>query len=326
MRPLLEIDNVSLHYQVKQGAVHALDRVSFAIQPGEALGLVGESGCGKTTVAMAIMQLLPSSANIISGQIRLNGEDLLNKNETDMQKIRWGRISMVFQAAMNSLNPVYRVGDQIIEAMERHLGVMTRAQMRERVAELFDLVGIDPLMIDRYPHEYSGGMRQRAVIAMALSCNPDLIIADEPTTALDVIVQDKILRRLQGIQKQLGMSMIYISHDIGVIAQVSDRVGVMYGGQLVEIGDVYQIFANPRHDYTRSLLASVPSIKGERVNLLPLSVDPPNLLNAPPGSRFHDHRPGQNPRYYSEQPPLVRVGEDHYVATWEAVESYVNGR
>jgi peptide/nickel transport system ATP-binding protein len=326
MTPLLEINDLSLHYRVKQGAIHALDRVSLAVAPGEALGLVGESGCGKTTVAMAIMGLLPSNAHIVSGQIRLNGEDLLTKRESELQKIRWGQISMVFQAAMNSLNPVYRVGDQIVEAMERHLGVMTRAQMRDRVAELFELVGIDPIMIDRYPHEYSGGMRQRAVIAMALSCNPDLIIADEPTTALDVIVQDKILRRLQGIQKQLGMSMIYISHDIGVIAQVSDRVGVMYGGQLVEIGDVYQIFQNPKHEYTRGLLASVPSIQGERVDLLPLSVDSPNLLNAPPGSRFHDHRPHQDARYHSRQPPLIRVGEDHFVATWDETEVYVNGR
>jgi len=324
--PLLDVKNLSMHYEVRAGAIQAIDDVSFSVRKGEALGLVGESGCGKTTVAMAIMRLLPSNGKIVNGSIELDGEDLVQKNESEMQKIRWDRISMIFQAAMNALNPVYKVGDQIIEAMEQHWEEANPAKMRDRVVELFDLVGIDTKMIDRYPHEYSGGMRQRAVIAMALSCDPDLIIADEPTTALDVIVQDKILRQLQGIQKKLGMSMIYISHDIGVIAQVSDRVGVMYGGQLVEIGDVYEIFANPMHEYTRGLLASVPSIKGERVNLSQLSNKPPDLLNAGPGSRFHDHHPTNNPRYHTEQPPLVKVGDDHFVATWDEVEVAHHGR
>lgn len=321
--PLLEVTNLTMHYKVRQGVIQALDNVSFVVKPGESLGLVGESGCGKTTVAMSLMRLLPPTAKIVNGAIKLNGEDLLTKSESEMQDIRWQRISMIFQAAMNSLNPVYKVGDQIIEALEHHDDSrLNQAQMRDRVAELFELVGIESKMINRYPHEYSGGMRQRAVIAMALSCEPDLIIADEPTTALDVIVQDRILRKLQGIQKKLGLSMIYISHDIGVITQVSDRIGVMYGGQLVEIGSVYEVFENPTHAYTRGLLASVPSIKGEKMILSPLSNAPPDLLNPSPGSRFHDYLSNAPQPYHEAQPPLVRIGEDHYVATWDDVAVY----
>lgn len=321
MTPLLEVKNLHMHYRVKAGAIHAIDGVSLTLRRGEALGLVGESGCGKTSVAMTLMRLLPSTATVPEGQILFNGQDLLTLSEDAMRQVRWNQMAMIFQAAMNALNPVYRVGDQIIEALAYHWGdAASQAQMRHRVSELFELVGLDPAMIDRYPHEYSGGMRQRAIIAMALACNPDLIIADEPTTALDVIVQDRILRRLQEIQRQLGMAMIYISHDIGVIAQVSDRVGVMYGGQLVEIGAVEAVFANPQHDYTRGLLASVPSISGEKRTLTPLSTEPPNLLNPPPGSRFHYQRPDAPQRYKEARPPLQQIGPDHYVATWESVE------
>ncbi|RPJ52283.1 MAG: ABC transporter ATP-binding protein, partial [Chloroflexi bacterium] len=222
-----------MHYYTRAGEVSAVDNVSFTLQRGEAMGLVGESGCGKTSVATTLLRLLPDNARIKSGHIYLNGVDLIGLSEEEMRRIRWDKISMVFQAAMNTLNPVYRVGDQIIEALENHNEVSTNQEARQRVEELFRLVGLEREMIDRYPHEYSGGMRQRAIIAMALACHPDLIVADEPTTALDVIVQDKLLREMTELQKRLGMSMIYISHDIAVIAEVSDRIGVMYAGRLV---------------------------------------------------------------------------------------------
>ena len=233
--PILTVEDLTMHYTTRKGDVSAVNDVSFELGEGESLGLVGESGCGKTSIAICLLKLLPDNAKILGGHIWMGGADIVPLNYEEMRRIRWKRISMVFQAAMNSLNPVYRVGDQIIEAMEEHLGVQTAEQARDRVVELFDLVGIDPAMIDRYPHEFSGGMRQRAVIAMALSCNPDVIIADEPTTALDVIVQDRVLRKLEEIQRALNMAMIYISHDIAVIAEVSDRIGVMYAGRMAEM-------------------------------------------------------------------------------------------
>ncbi|NLG71400.1 MAG: ABC transporter ATP-binding protein, partial [Chloroflexi bacterium] len=239
-----------MHYTTRAGEVSAVDNVSFELRRGESMGLVGESGCGKTSVATTLLRLLPENAVIKSGHIYLDGLDLVDLNEEKMRQVRWKKISMVFQAAMNALNPVYKVGDQIIEALENHNEVKTNQEARRRVEDLFRLVGLDPAMIDRYPHEYSGGMRQRAVIAMALACHPDVIVADEPTTALDVIVQDNLLREMIELQKQLNMSMIYISHDIAVIAEVSDRIGVMYAGRLVEWGASDQVFKRPLHPYT----------------------------------------------------------------------------
>ena len=233
--PVLVVDDLKMHYTTRGGVVRAVDGVSFSVGRGQSLGLVGESGCGKSSIAMTLLKLLPDNARLVSGSISLNGVDLVPLGEDEMRAHRWDRISMVFQAAMNSLDPVYRVGDQIVEALEAHSASAGRDAM-ERVRELFDLVSLDPSFILRYPHEYSGGMRQRAIIAMALACEPDIMIADEPTTALDVIVQDRILREMQAIQRSLDMSMIYISHDMAVIAEVCDVVGVMYAGKLVEFG------------------------------------------------------------------------------------------
>jgi peptide/nickel transport system ATP-binding protein len=224
---LLKVENLTMHYTTRRGEVSAVDNVSFSLAKGQSMGLVGESGCGKTSVATTLLRLLPENGHIKSGHIYLDGLDLTALSEEEMRKVRWERISMVFQAAMNALNPVYKVGDQIIEALETHGLAESNAIARRKVEELFRLVNLEPKMIDQYPHEYSGGMRQRAIIAMALACNPDLIVADEPTTALDVIVQDNLLRELAALQNDLGMSMIYISHDIAVIAEVSDRIGVM---------------------------------------------------------------------------------------------------
>ncbi len=319
-KPLLSVENLTMHYTTRGGEVAAVDDVSFSLHEGEALGLVGESGCGKTSVAMSILRLLPDNARILGGQIWLGDLELLSLPEPEMQKVRWGRISMIFQAAMNSLNPVYRVGDQIIEALELHWGDISRQQARERVAELYQLVGLDPALMDRYPHEYSGGMRQRAVIAMALACNPDVIIADEPTTALDVIVQDRILKRLTEIQKKIGMAMIYISHDIAVIAEVSHRVGVMYAGKLVELANTVNIFERPLHPYTAGLMASIPSIHGEKRDLVTLGGEPPNLLHPPSGCRFHPRCARATGICIEQEPPFQDYGNGHYAACWHPME------
>jgi peptide/nickel transport system ATP-binding protein len=318
-QPLLSIRNLTLEYKTRKGYVSAVNNVSLDLQAGQALGLVGESGCGKTTIAMALLRLSPDNAVIRQGQILLDGQDILAISDDQMRDVRWARISMVFQAAMNALDPMYRVGDQIIEALDRHNSDLSLDQKQARVIDLFKLVGIDPKMISRYPHEYSGGMRQRAVIAMALACNPSLIIADEPTTALDVIVQDQVLRELSRIQRAMNMSMIYISHDIAVIAEVADIIGVMYAGCMVEKADTRTIFQSPRHRYTKALLSTFPSIAGPKTDLVALPGDPPDLLMPPPGCRFHPRCPQANHRCRTEKPPFEPVGDGHWAACWNPV-------
>ncbi len=318
-QPLLSIRNFTLEYKTRKGYVSAVDNVSFDLNAGQAMGLVGESGCGKTTIAMALLRLSPDNAIIRQGQILLDGQNILEVSEQQMRDVRWARISMVFQAAMNALDPVYRVGDQIIEALDRHLDDISLEQKQQRVKELFKLVGIDPKMISRYPHEFSGGMRQRAVIAMALACNPSLIIADEPTTALDVIVQDQVLRELARIQQAMNMSMIYISHDIAVIAEVADIIGVMYAGCMVEKADTHTIFRSPRHRYTKALLSTFPSIVGPKTELVALPGDPPDLLMPPTGCRFHPRCPQSINRCRHEKPPFEPVGDGHWTACWNPV-------
>ncbi len=258
-RPLLEVDHLVMNYTTEKGDVSAIQDVSFTLHQGESLGLVGESGCGKTSIAMSLLQLAADNARYDSGEIRLEGTNLLALSGEEMRQRRWSDISMVFQGAMNAWNPVYKVGDQIREAMDIHFNPrLGKEEMESRLQRLFELVGLNPAMIDRYPHEFSGGMRQRAIIAMALSCDPKVIIADEPTTALDVIVQDQILQELKAIQRDLGMSIIYISHDIAVIAQVTDTIGVMYAGKMVELGPTSEVFASPRHPYAFLLLVLHP--------------------------------------------------------------------
>lgn len=232
---------------------------------------------------------------------------------------------MVFQAAMNSLNPVYSVGDQVIEALEAHDLVTTNEEARQQVEELFRLVDLDPKMMDQYPHEYSGGMRQRAIIAMALACHPDLIVADEPTTALDVIVQDNLLREMTALQKKLGMSMIYISHDIAVIAEVSDRIGVMYAGRLIELGSAEQIFKRPLHPYTHGLMSAFPSIVGPKRELAAMPGEPPDLIHPPPGCRFHPRCPYAQEICKGEVPEFKDRGSEHLVACYFPIEDSPNG-
>jgi peptide/nickel transport system ATP-binding protein len=281
------------------------------------LGLVGESGCGKTSVALTLLRLQAPNARILGGAVMLDGEDLLRLTEEQMRRRRWAKVSMVFQGAMNSWNPVYTVGDQIREAIELHWDPKPGAdQIRSKIVELYELVGLNPGMIDRYPHEYSGGMKQRAVIAMALSCNPQLIVADEPTTALDVIVQEQILEELREIQRTLGMSIIYISHDIAVIAEITDLLGVMYAGKLVETGPTLSVFGRPRHPYTWLILSSTPSITGARRQLAPLEGEPPNLLEPPSGCRFHPRCPFATEICVTDEPPLTEIVEGHSIACW----------
>ena len=311
---LLDVQNLAMSYSTMQGKVRAVDGVSFSLRKGEALGLVGESGCGKSSIAMALLRLLPESAQIEGGSVLLNDVDILTLAEEEMQEYRWARISMVFQAAMNSLDPVYRVGDQIVEALEQHVR-SARPDSMERVRELYDLVSIDRSFIPRYPHEYSGGMKQRAIIAMALACEPDLIIADEPTTALDVIVQNRILREMKKVQDELNMGMIYISHDMAVIAEVSDVVAVMYAGRIVESGDAHGIFNSPIHPYTRALMSAFPSVTGEKKELAGLSGELPDLLNPPSGCRFHPRCPYATQECATQDPPIVRIGE-RWAACW----------
>jgi peptide/nickel transport system ATP-binding protein len=318
--PILSVQDLTMHYATRRGDVWAVDDVSFDLARGQSLGLVGESGCGKTSIAVSLLRLLPDNARILNGSIRLDGTDILTLDEKEMLEVRWGSISMVFQAAMNALNPVYRVGDQIVEALQTHFGAMGESEARERVAELFELVGLDWRCMDGYPHEFSGGMRQRAVIAMALSCEPDVIIADEPTTALDVIVQDRILKQMRAIQSELDMGMIYISHDIAVIAEVSDRIGVMYAGRMAELADAVDVFERPMHPYTFALMSAFPSIRGEKRDLMVLPGEPPDLLAPPPGCRFHPRCPRTTGICTEEPPAFVDVGDGHLVACWHPME------
>lgn len=318
--PVLKVVDLALRYSTRQGEVKAIQDVSFDLARGQSLGLVGESGCGKTSLANCLMRLLPDNARLVGGQVFLDGQDLLSLSEEEIRKVRWRRISMVFQAAMNSLDPVYKVGEQVVEAIETHDVETTVADARERVARLFQMVGLDPQLMERYPHEFSGGMRQRAVIAMALSCDPDIIIADEPTTALDVIVQDRILRELKGIQEKLRMSVIYITHDIAVVAEVTDRIGVMYAGNLVELGDTVDVFRSPLHPYTAALMSSFPSVSGEKRPLASLSGEPPNLANLPSGCAFHPRCPYATDVCSRESPPRVSRGSQ-WAACWHPLDA-----
>jgi len=310
---IIEIENLKIYYKTLKGYIKAVENVSFDIEKGETMGLVGESGCGKTTIGMSIMRLLPRNAKIIGGKILFEEEDLIKKREEEMEKIRWKEISMIFQAAMNALNPVYRIEDQILEAIYAHENI-SKKEAVERVSKLYTLVGIDPKRAKEYPHEYSGGMKQRAIIAMALACNPKFIIADEPTTALDVMVQDQIISEIKEIQKKLQMTMMYISHDISVIAETCRRIGVMYAGNIVEYADAISLFKNPLHPYTEALMSSFPSIKGEKKKLTPVPGEPPNLLNPPSGCRFHPRCSKAKNLCRKKAPKFVEYQHRHFVA------------
>jgi peptide/nickel transport system ATP-binding protein/oligopeptide transport system ATP-binding protein len=287
--PLLSVKDLRTWFFTDQGVAKAVDGISFEVREGETLGIVGESGCGKTVTSLSILGLLPQPpARIMEGSsIRLRGEELIGSGERRMRSLRGNDVAMIFQEPMSSLNPVYTVGNQISEALRLHRG-MGRKEARAEVVRLLDEVGISEpdRRVDEYPHQLSGGMRQRVMIAMALSCEPQLLIADEPTTALDVTIQAQILDLLAGLRAKLGMAVLLITHDLGVVAEVCDRVVVMYAGQVVETGSVYDIFDEPAHPYTRGLLASLPSVDnpGRRLDSIPGTV--PNPIDWPEGCRF----------------------------------------
>ena len=283
--PLLEVENLSMHYDTLEGNVDAVKNISFTVNSGESFGLVGESGCGKTSVAMTLLQLQPENSVITQGSIKLDGKELIGLSENDLRKVRWDSISIVFQGAMNAWNPVIKIGEQIREAMREHYPENTKQENINKIIELFRMVGLDESITDRYPHELSGGMKQRAVIALALSCDPKVIIADEPTTALDVVIQDQILNEIKKVQDLLGLSLIYISHDIAVIAEMTDKIAVMYAGSIVEIGPTKDVFKTPKHSYTRALLDSTPSIRGEKKKLRSLDGEP-QAINEITGCSF----------------------------------------
>jgi oligopeptide/dipeptide ABC transporter ATP-binding protein len=311
--PLLVVDDLTVHYRLDEGWVRALDGVSFRLDDGEALGLAGESGCGKTSTALSLVRLLPANAHIRGGKVELFGIDLVPKSENALQRYRWREISIVFQGAMNALNPVRRVAHQIAEPLELRLGE-PRGRARKRALELLDMVGIPRQRGSAYPHELSGGMRQRAMIAMALACDPAVVIGDEPTTALDVMVQAQILELLEQLRRELGLSLVLITHDLSVIAETCDRVLVMYAGKVAEEGPVRRVFSAPRHPYTSSLLRSFPSIRADRRTLDVIPGTPPDLRNPPPGCRFHPRCPAAMAVCAEQVPPEVTFDDGVRVA------------
>ena len=314
MNNILEVKNLTMHYETIDGDVEAVKNISFNVEPGESFGIVGESGCGKTSVAMSLLQLQAENGKISNGSILFNGIELVGMSENDLRKVRWDGMSIVFQGAMNAWNPVVKIGEQIREAMREHYPESSKSQNTDKINELFTMVGLDPLVADRFPHELSGGMKQRAIIALALSCDPKLVIADEPTTALDVVIQDQILNEIKKVQDLLGLSLIYISHDIAVIAEMTDKIAVMYAGSIVEIGPTKQVFESPKHSYTKSLLDSTPSIRGEKKKLRSLEGEPPSLINKIDGCSFSPRcpTPTNSCKNQSIEMELIRVGDDHF--------------
>ena len=310
--PLLTVENLKTYYFTEKGSVKAVDGVSFSIEKSESLGIAGESGCGKSTVAFSIMRLI-KGGKVVQGNITLGGTPLLNMPIRDFRRIRWERISLVSQAAMGGLNPVYRIGDQITEAITTH----TKSKKKEawnRAEELLKQVEIDPSRARNYPHELSGGMRQRAMIAMALALNPELVIADEPTTALDVVTQAQVLKLMRGLQRELNISIILISHDLSILGQTCDRIIIMYAGKIVEMGDVQALFREPQHPYTKALLSAFPDIKSESRTLTGLPGRPPDLIDPPTGCRFNPRCPQVLDICKAKEPTMIEVMPKRYVA------------
>jgi len=300
--PLLVVEDLKTYFSTGSGPVRAVDGVSFKVEHGEALGIAGESGCGKTTTALSLVRILPANAKIMSGSISLMGIDLVPKSDNALRRYRWREISIVFQGAMNALNPVRRIRDQIAEPIEERLGETPKAA-RKRAGDLLELVGIPRKRGDAYPHQLSGGMRQRAMIAMALACDPAIVIGDEPTTALDVMVQAQILELLEDLRQKLGLSLILITHDLSVIAETCDRVMVMYAGRIAEEGPVDEVFRRPRHPYTQKLMAAFPNIHADRRTLDVIPGEPPDLRQPPPGCRFSPRCPFVMPVCREVVPP-----------------------
>jgi peptide/nickel transport system ATP-binding protein len=297
----------------RRGPVRAVDGVSFTIAPGEVFGLAGESGSGKSTIAHAILRVLRPPAVITGGHIRFNGEDVLEMNQEELEDFRWSQVSMVFQSAMNSLNPVLTVGEQIIDVFDTHMK-LPREEARERAAFLLDLVGIDKQRLDSYPHQLSGGMRQRAVIAIALALNPPMMIMDEPTTALDVVVQKEIMQQIEQLKEKMGFSIMFITHDLSLMVEFSDRIGIMYAGEIVELAPARELFEKPLHPYTQGLMNSFPPLSGPKKKLTGIPGAPPDMVAPPSGCRFHPRCGHVMSQCRSAAPRLQEVSPGHWVA------------
>ena len=316
---ILEVDNLQTHFFTRDGVVRAVDGVSYSLEKGETLGVVGESGCGKSISALSILRLVPAPGRIVGGAIRFQGENLLEKTGSQMRALRGNRISMIFQEPMTSLNPVLTIGRQIAETLVLHQN-LSRKAATERAEEMLRLVHIpEPRRrIRQYPHELSGGMRQRVMIAMALACNPQVLIADEPTTALDVTIQAQILELMQELKEKLGTAVILITHDLGVVAETAQRVVVLYAGRKVEEASVEALFASPLHPYTRGLMSAMPHLAGAQTRLTEIPGMVPSLLGGVTGCAFAPRCPRASERCRREAPPVVEKSPGHAVACWHA--------
>jgi len=312
---ILEVEKLNLYYATRKGAVKAVDDVSFTLQKGKTIALVGESGCGKSSLAKAIIRLLPRNIDTYNGKIFLEGQNMMELNERRYREaVRWKRISMVFQGALNSLNPVLRVGYQVAEPLLIH-EKMEKKEALERALEALKLLRIPVSFVDRYPFELSGGMKQRTVIAMALISNPDIVILDEPTSALDVITQANILNLLKKLKSDMDLSFIYITHDIAVSSELADGVAVMYAGEIAEIADANEFYKKPAHPYSQLLMASVPTLRTDK-DLVFIPGAPPSLIDPPMGCRFHPRCPRRMDRCMKESPVKTELGHGHYIRCW----------
>lgn len=310
--PILSVEDLRAHYFTEAGPVKAVDGVSFTLEKGESIGIAGESGCGKTTLAMSLMRLI-KNGDVVGGKVMLDGLSLMDMPMDDFRKVRWERIAMVSQAAMGALNPVYTIGWQIVEAIRLHKDI-SKKKAWALTEQLLTQVKVDPVRAKSYPHELSGGMKQRTMIAMSLACNPEIIIADEMTTALDVVTQAQVLKLLIDLQKRLGLSLIYISHELSVLGQACDKIIIMYAGKIVEMGPTATIFTTPQHPYTQKLLGSLMDIHDECVIPESIPGKPPNLLDPPEGCRFSPRCTTGQDSCETVEPPLIEVGPDHFVA------------
>jgi peptide/nickel transport system ATP-binding protein len=301
--PLLELRDLVVAYGAGEDAVTAVNGISLAVRPGEIVGLAGESGCGKSTVANAILQVLRPPGRIVGGQVVFEGRELVGLRPAELRRFRWRNVSLVFQSAMSSLNPVTRIGDQFVDMFRTHARISKREALG-RAAELLDVVGIDRARLNAYPHELSGGMRQRVVIALALALNPEMLLLDEPTTALDVIVQREILQQIVELQRQLGFAVLFITHDLSLLVEFSDRIAIMYAGDIVEEAEASALFASPAHPYTAGLMTSFPPLTGELAVMVGIPGNPPDLRRPPAGCRFHPRCAYARERCQSEVPRL----------------------
>jgi peptide/nickel transport system ATP-binding protein len=320
-KTLLDVQNLSVEYLLPGRRVRAVDDISLTLAEGETLGLAGESGCGKSTTANAILQILKPPAEVVAGEVRFKGENIVGKSTEELRRYRWRNVAMVFQSAMNALNPVMRVGDQFVDMMRAHEGKhISHKHALARAGELLETVGIDPRRLRAYPHELSGGMRQRVIIALALALNPELLILDEPTTALDVVVQREILQQIQAVKRDFGFAVLFITHDLSLLLEFADRIAIMYAGEIVELADGRRLYADPQHPYTRGLMASFPPLTGPLTRLVGIPGSPPDLADPPDGCRFHPRCPLCVPgeplyqRQLHERPRLREVEPDHLVA------------